>query len=344
MYRLSFAIVFLFSSIIFPQQFLLNGKITDKNTGENLSYANIRIDGSTTGTSANSEGNYEFKLAAGTYKLIASFIGYKSDSAFVNLTGNTCVNFQLQPAPVRLNEITVLPRENPALEILRKTIAAKHERDKKINSYIFKAYTKGLVKTTQDISATNRSINLSIGSSDTAKLKITGIIENESKGYFKKPDHYKDEIIARKQSANTPSSINILTGGRLLQNFYTNDIQFFNRPLVGPIADDALDYYYYIIEDTLAMDNMNVFKINFEPIDRSDPGFFGKLYIADSIFALVKLDVNLNNAANPGRIFDKINIFQQYVPFRQNIFMPIDYRVFVEGNVLGMANITAHKV
>ncbi len=85
------------------------------------------------------------------------------------------------------------------------------------------------------------------------------------------------------------------------------------------------------------MDNMNVFKINFEPIDRSDPGFFGKLYIADSIFALVKLDVNLNNAANPGRIFDKINIFQQYVPFQQNIFMPIDYRVFVEGNVLGMA-------
>jgi hypothetical protein len=330
-----FIILFIISfSSIYSQQFILKGKISDNNSKEPLSYANLRIASTTIGTAANITGDYELKLKPGQFKIVASYIGYKSDTVSVNLDKNMIVDFPLEQMPVRFEEITVLPKENPALEIIRRTINSKHIRDEKINSYIFKAYTKGLIKTTKDLVASDKSIDLSVGESDTASLKITGIIENESNGYFKKPSYYKDEIIARKQSANAPSTINILTGGRLLQNFYTNDIQFFGRPLVGPIADDALEYYYYIIEDTLALDNRNVFQIGFEPIEKSDPGFYGKLFIADSIFALVKLDVFLNDAANPGRLFDKVNIFQQYVPFSDNIFMPIDYRLFVEGNFL----------
>ena len=337
MYKLFFILHLFVSLSIFPQQFSLKGKVTDSTNNEPLSFANVRIDGTTRGTAANAEGNFEFKLKPGNYKIISSFIGYKSDTIIVNLYENTAIKFLLSPIPVRLSEVTVLPKENPALEIIRRAIAAKHIRNSKINSYVFKAYTKGLAKTTRDLSTTSRSVSFSITKKDTGNHKITGIIENESRGYFKKPNYYKDEIIARKQSANTPSTINTLTGGRFLQNFYTDDIQFFNRQLISPIADNALDYYYYIIQDTLAMDNRNVFKISFEPIDVSDPGFYGNLFIADNIFSLVKIDVDLNNAANPGGIFNRVNIFQQYVPFDQNIYMPIDYRVFVDGNVLGMA-------
>ncbi|MDQ7818167.1 MAG: DUF5686 family protein [Melioribacteraceae bacterium] len=330
-------LIFFICSITIAQQFSVKGNISDGATGESLSFANIRIGGTTIGTAANLEGNFEIKLKPGNYFVITSFIGYKSDTVRIQLEENKSISVMLEPIPVKLPEVTVLPGENPANEIIRRAIAAKIKREKKINSYIFKAYTKGLVKTTKDITTTDRSVGISIGTKDTGALKITGIIENESIGYFKKPDNYKDEIIARKQSANTPSTINILTGGRLLQNFYTNDIQFFNRPLVGPISDDALEYYYYIIEDTLAMDDKNVFQVFFEPIDKADPGFYGKLFIADGSFDLIKLDVNLNKAANPGGLFSVINIFQQFVPFDNNIVMPIDYRVFVEGNFLGIA-------
>lgn len=319
------------------QQLSLSGKIADGSNGEPLSFANIRIAGTTIGTAANLEGQFEIKLKPGKYSVITSFIGYKSDTIKIQMDANKSISVKLEPIPVRLPEVTVLPGENPANEIIRRTIAAKAEREKKIDSYIFRAYTKGLVKTTKDFTTNDRSVGVSIGTKDTGALKITGIIENESKGYFKKPGNYKDEIIARKQSANTPSTINILTGGRLIQNFYTNDIQFFNRPLVGPISDDALQYYYYIIEDTLAMDDKVVFQIYFEPIDKSDPGFYGKIFITDGSFDLVKLDVHLNKAANPGGLFSMINIFQQFVPFEKNIVMPIDYRIFVEGNFLGIA-------
>jgi hypothetical protein len=128
-----------------------------------------------------------------------------------------------------------------------------------------------------------------------------------------------------------------LTGGRIIQNFYTDDIQFLGRPLPSPIADDAIDYYDYLIEDTLALDKQNVFQLHVEPLKKSDPGFVGNIFIADGIYSLVKLDVNLNSAANPGRIFDRIKIIQQFNPFDNNIYMPIDYRVFAEGNYLGIA-------
>lgn len=67
------------------QQFTLKGKVESKITGETLSYASIRIDGTSSGTTSNREGIYEFKLKAGSNKLIASYIGYTSDTLKINL-------------------------------------------------------------------------------------------------------------------------------------------------------------------------------------------------------------------------------------------------------------------
>lgn len=323
--------------LIVAQQFKVSGRITDRYNKRPLPFANIQILNKTQGTSSNIDGEYLLRLKKGDYKLIASYIGYKPDTISLKISMDIPINFKLIRTSVKLDEITVLPKENPALEVIRRTIKTKQERNRKLNSYKFNAYTKGVIKTTQDITAGSNSVGVGLGEKDTAKLKITGILENESRGYFKKPNNYKDEIIAQKQSANFPSTINMLTGGRAIQNFYSDDIKFFGRELLSPIADDALEYYYYIIKDTLAIGNKTVFKIKFEPDYKSNPGFYGYLYITDNTFNLIKLDVNLNNAANPGGIFSRINIIQQYLPYDDSIYMPIDYRLFTKGNFLGMA-------
>ncbi len=330
-------ILFFTHIILEAQQLSLKGKVLDKTDGLALSFANIRVSNSSIGTASNIEGDFELRLKPGNYTIIISFIGYKSDSINVNLNSNKNLMIPLERISINLPEVTVLPKENPANEIIRRAMKAKKEREEKLDSYIFRAYTKGLIKTTQNISAQDRSISLGIGTRDTGALKITGIIENESIGYFQKPSSYKDEILARKQSSNTPSSINILTGGRLIQNFYTDDIQFFGKQLTSPISEDALDYYYFDLKDTLAYDNRAVYQIYFETKDRSGPGFYGTIYIADKTFNLEKLEVFLNRAANPGGIFDNINIFQQFQLYKDNISMPIDYHIFAEGNVLGIA-------
>lgn len=326
----------LISSIgLSAQQFTLKGTVQSKSTGETLSYASIRIDGTAGGTTSNNEGKYEFKLKSGSYKLIASYIGYTSDTLKLNIKKNTMYDFKLNPVGVNIAEVTVLPEDNPANEVIRRAIIVKHERDNYLKDYSFKAYTKGLIKTTKDFTVRGNQAGVAL-SKDTSQLKITGLIENESRGYFKKPNYYKDEIIARKQSANTPQQINVFTGGRIIQNFYTDDIQFIGRPLPSPISDEALDFYYFNITDTLSIDRMNVFKIHFFTKRESDPGFEGNVFIADDIFAMVQIDVGLNKAANFAGIFEKTRIFQQFYAYANDVYMPIDYRVFIEGNALGI--------
>lgn len=340
MMKIIYALLFMIYQTA-AQQFTLKGTVSDKATNQSLSYANIRIASTSTGTSATIDGRYELKLRPGNYQLVVSSIGYITETANVELKTNTTLNILLTPSPVNLPEVTVLPGENPALEIIRKIIQAKHSRDEKLNTYIFHAFTKGLIRTTGDFNSSGSSVSIGIGKKqdDSTLMKITGIIENESMGYFKKPNKYKDEIIARKQSANTPAAVNIFTGGRLLQNFYSDDVRFFNRKLPSPIADDAIGFYDYFIEDTLTMDTNSIFKIKFEPLNRIDPGFVGHLYIADKSYHLVKIETSLNAPANPGRLLDKIDILQQFATYDNDIAMPIDYRITAEANLMGLLKI-----
>jgi hypothetical protein len=323
-------------SIINAQQFTIKGKIVDADSKIPLSFANIRVAETTLGTSSNVNGKFELKLKQGTYKLIASFIGYYSDTVNVEVVENLNeVNFSLRQSEIILSEVLVKPGVNPALEIIRKAIEKKNIRNNRLKNYEVEAYTKGLVRTTEEISAGNNSIGVGLGGSDTTELIIAGILENHSRNYFQQPDKFKSVILARKQSANFPPSINTLTGGRLIQDFYENDVNFLGRDLPGPISDNALNYYYYYIENVLAQNNKTIYQIHIEPDNSSDPGFSGKIFITDSTFDLVKVDLILNRAANTGNLFDTVNIYQQFDEYNE-IVMPVDYRLFVKANVLGL--------
>lgn len=334
-----FILIFLITAIqLSAQTYEIWGKITDKTTNP-LPFANIKVLGTNIGTSSNKTGEYTLKLKSGNYSLAASYLGYRSDTANITVNTNRKLDFTLKPAVLELKEVTVFPGKNPANEIIKRAVKYKKQRNNKLNSYVFSAYTKALIKTTKELSGKdggNQSIS-SLGVDDSAKLKTTGIIENESKGYYKDPDNYKEEIVARKQTSNTPAAFNILTGARMLQDFYADEMVFFGRRAPSPISQDALDYYYFYLEDNLAMDQSNVFKIYFNTIDKSDPGFTGRIYIRDSLFSLVKVDVNLNDAANPGGIFTDVEVFQQFLSYGDSIYMPIDYRLYAEGTVLGLA-------
>lgn len=333
-------ILTIFSILIFPQQIIINGKVTDKATAQPLGFANIRISETFIGTAANIDGEFELKLAKkGSYKIIASHIGYYSDTLIINtdLQINK-LDFKLKQTEVILPEIIVNPGVNPALEIIRKAIGRKKIIKSLLKTSEVEAYTKGIIRTTEDITSSDNSIGVGIGGNDTTDLVISGILENHSINYFEQPDNYKSIVLARTQSANIPPSINILTGGRLIQNFYENDLNFLGKDLPSPISDNALDYYYYRIESTSYKNALKVYNIFLEPNLPSDPGFTGHIFIADSTYDLIKADLFLNRAANTGGVFDTVNIFQQFDEF-SGIQLPIDYRLFVKANLLGLVRI-----
>ena len=336
------ALVFLFYFLFITvnaQQLTVKGIVTDRNTNKPLSFANIRVFNSNLGSAANIVGEYELKIPKGAYKLIASFIGYYSDTLEVNLEQSLYdINFALLQTKVDLQEVVIKPGENPALEIIKKAIDKKNLRNQQIHNYEVEAYTKGIIRTTEDISASSNSIGVGLGGSDTTELMISGILENHSKGYFKQPNQFKEIILARKQSANFPPTINTLTGGRLIQNFYENEVNFLGRDLPGPISDNALEYYYFYIEKVLAQNDRIVYQIYIEPDNSADPGFAGKIFITDSSYDLIKVDLILNRAANTGGLFDTVNVYQQFDEY-SGIFLPVDYRLFVKANFFGLVRI-----
>ena len=79
-----------------------------------------------------------------------------------------------------------------------------------------------------------------------------------------------------------------------------------------------------------------MFEIKIKPLDSRNPGFIGKLYIIDKTFDLVKIDFQLNDAANRGGILDTINFYQQMLPFNDSLYLPVDFRAIAEINYLGL--------
>jgi hypothetical protein len=337
--KLLFFIIIIFNHQYYPQQYFVRGKVINKSGASPISYANIKVMNQTGGTAANKEGEFELKLYHGNYKLIASCIGFNSDTISIELVNNLSdAIISLLQTNIILPEITVSPGENPAIRIIRSAIERKKIRENKLFRYHFDAYTKGILRTQKDIRAKDNSLNIGLGK-DTSALKITGILESETKGYYKKPEYYKEEIIARRQSSNFPPSLNILAGGRIVKNFYDDQINLLGRGMPGPLANNALEYYDYYVRNILAIDHKVVYQIFIYPKDQNDPGFTGNLFIIDSTFDLIKVELQINRAANIGGIFDSLIVFQQFSMIEDSIYMPIDYRLFANVNVLNLAKI-----
>ncbi len=71
------AFLMLFAILQVAAQGTISGTISDLSTGETLIGANVVIDGTSTGTSTDFDGKYQFDAPAGTYTIFISYIGYQ---------------------------------------------------------------------------------------------------------------------------------------------------------------------------------------------------------------------------------------------------------------------------
>ena len=83
---LSCILVIILCAGVTAQQFTIKGTVKGLQTNEALGYTNIRVAETTMGTAANLEGKYELKIKGGNYILIATYIGYYSDTIVVNIS------------------------------------------------------------------------------------------------------------------------------------------------------------------------------------------------------------------------------------------------------------------
>lgn len=107
----------------------IKGTVTDRKMREPLTGAAILVEGTTTGTTADIDGQFELKLPAGSYNLVISYVSYNTQRiANVNVTaGNTTVlNVELEEASLELQSVQVVAtaKTDTDLSLLRNVRSA----------------------------------------------------------------------------------------------------------------------------------------------------------------------------------------------------------------------------
>lgn len=339
--KLSFlTVLFLFlTSAIFAQEFTLSGKITD-GTGNAVPFATVYVKGTTKGTSANSEGGYTLNLKAGAYDVQYRAMGYSQQSRRIDLQASQTVNIVLKAEDYQLKEVAIRAgAEDPAYAIIRKAIKKRKTYLNEVNAYTCEVYIKGLQKLLAapkkflgfDVQKATREAGL-----DSNRTGIIYLSESQSKYSFMRPDKVHEEMISSKFSgSNKAFSFN--RASDLQVNFYEN-LQTWeglsNRPLISPIADNALSYYKYKYAGTTIENGETINKIQVIPRSDYDPCFSGYIYILDDSWRMQGLNLYITKKSNINFV-DTLKVNEQFFPVGGNAWMPASLKFEFTGGFFG---------
>lgn len=296
----------------------IEGRITDRQSGVPLSYANIGLLGSAQGTTANEEGLYRLKLPEpGRYRLRLQYLGYESRTVAVEVQAGEkrTLNVALAPESVQLQEVTVEAdgAENPAYAMIRRAIARKTQNRNPVSAYQCQTYVKGVQRLAN---VPDRILGQEVSIEGFEEGQDSGMVylsESLSRLYFRQ-GAYREVMTASKVSGD-PRGYSWNSSLYFQFSFYDNLAlqEIAERGLVSPLADNAFLFYDYRLLGSLQQDGRTVYKIEVLPKRDQDPVWKGHLYLVDSLWALQGAELALNN---PDRLdfIDSGSVRQRYQP------------------------------
>ncbi|HZO20417.1 MAG TPA: TonB-dependent receptor, partial [Gemmatimonadaceae bacterium] len=93
----------------------VTGRVTDASSGAPVADAQVRVAGTTTGVMTRTDGTYRLSLAAGSYELRVSRIGYAAarDSVRVEAGASVTKDFRIDQTGLSLDQIVVVGSRRP---------------------------------------------------------------------------------------------------------------------------------------------------------------------------------------------------------------------------------------
>jgi len=108
------------------KHFSLSGTIKDKSTGETLPGATVGfLELPGTGISTNTYGYYSISVPEGTYTVIATYTGYKTDTLHIDLKNDVQNNIGLQTSSNQLSEVKIKSSSSRSNNILTSPAGAQ---------------------------------------------------------------------------------------------------------------------------------------------------------------------------------------------------------------------------
>lgn len=321
-------IVFLFLFSIYfnvsGQLTKIMGKVTDAETKEPIPFANILLKGTTVGVTSDFDGNYSIETKIPADTLVASYMGYKTQSVKVFKYRFQEINFELQSKNINLPEVTILAGENPADILFRKIIKNKEKNSKKeFDAYQYEVYNKIQIDA-NNISERfkNRKIlkpfNFIFDYVDTSTVNGKTYLpvflsESLSDYYFRKSPRTEKEVIKAAHISGVENASVLQFLGEMFQkyDFYDNYNSIFQKNFVSPIANFGLSTYKYYLVDSASISGKWCYKLMFKPRRKQELTFTGYFWVHDTTFAIKSFKMQIADDANINYINDLV-LAQEY--------------------------------
>ncbi|SNU04401.1 CarboxypepD_reg-like domain-containing protein [Prevotellaceae bacterium MN60] len=306
-------IVFFLLLLIIPAcaQDVIRGHVVDEATGEGIGFASVQYKGINLVTVTDPQGRFTIRLLKGK-KLTISVLGYKtrtidvtddSEKLFVSMRQDTK---SLKEVTVNKKRTRYSRKNNPAVELMKRVIAQKKRTDLgRRDYYQYQKYQK-LTLALNDVnpellmnpklSKFPWLVNQVETNELTGKLILPVSVDETvtQKIYRRSPRDEKNIVKGQRSSGindffQTGEILNTVTKDVFTDiNIYDDQVRILQHPFMSPIADGAISFYRYYIEDTLLVERDSCIHLHFLPNNQQDFGFRGDLYVLKDSSCQVK--------------------------------------------------------
>ena len=320
------------------------GVITDADTGDSIPLASVLYKGHQQAVVSDISGKYRIDRHEG-WNLTFSAVGYKSRILPVTNKTKSRLNIKLKPDQQQLAEVTVKAsrsrysrKNNPAVELMRRVVAAKQKTDLGLNDYYqYNKYEK-ITLSLNDLKPEQLEqgpfkkhpwlVEQVETSNVTGKMILpVSVDETVSQKVYRREPRSEKTIITGQSSKGvndlfqTGDIINTVVKDVFTDiDIYQDHIRLLQYPFISPISEEGIGFYRYYIEDTLTIERHDdpsairdsCIHLQFLPNNQNDMGFRGDLYILkDSSLHVRRCQMTIPKQSNVNFV-QNVKILQDY--------------------------------
>ena len=323
-------------SVVLAQAQQIRGVVTDAETGDSIPMVSVVYKGHHVAVVSDVSGRFTIDRHEG-WNITFSAVGYKSRIVAVTSKTKGRLHIKLSPDKHMLAEVTVKAKRqkysrknNPAVELMRRVVAAKKKTDLSLNDYYqYNKYEK-ITLSLNDL----KPEQLETGpfkkhpwlveqvevSPQTGKMILpVSVDETVSQKIYRRDPRSEKTIVMGQTSKGvnhlfqTGDIINTVLKDVFTDiDLYQDHIRLLQYPFISPISNEGIGFYRYYIEDTLAIERDSCIHLHFLPNNQQDMGFRGDLYVLkDSSLHVRRCEMTIPKQSNVNFV-NNVKILQEY--------------------------------
>lgn len=355
--RKAFVLLLLIFSLAIDAQ-TIRGVVVDEETGDSIPHPGLQYKKGKVVMSGGSDGSFSIPRLNDEY-LTVSAVGYKTLQILIGPNTPARMRITLKPDTKRLKEVTVRGKKgkysrknNPAVELMRRVIAAKKRNDLENHDYYrYDKYQK-LTLAVNDITPAevekekgkNRQwlVNQIEFCPYNNKLILPLSVDETVTQHIYRKDPKKEKTIVLGQRATGVNDL-IQTGEMLNTvlkdvftdvDLYDDQIRLLQYPFTSPIGKDAIAFYRFYIVDTVYVDRDECYHLEFTPNNQQDFGFRGELWVlTDSTLHVKKCRLSLPRKSDVN-FTDNLSVTQEFTKLPNGEWVLTTDDMYVEMSVV----------